>query len=109
MSLAAIQDNLVKTTLVQHTQSKADDVSRSQESSILAKQQEDNRQVDQVVIHSRQTDEEKNLKADDEKEKERRRRKGRDRDTEAREKNEDDDEDGPGGPRARMRRINIVI
>ncbi len=108
MSLSAIQDNLVKTTLVQHTQTKVDDVNRSHENAVLAKQHEMNRQEDQVVIQSRQSDEEKGLKPDDEKE--RRRRRGEEREAEDREKaDEDEEEEGPGGPRAKMRRINIVI
>ncbi|MCD8140932.1 MAG: hypothetical protein LUE17_14360 [Planctomycetaceae bacterium] len=107
MSLAAIQDNLVKTSLVQHTQTRNDDVNRGQENAALAHQREINRQEDQVVIHTKET-ENRNVRTDEEHEKERRRRKREEEEEEEAALEEGEDE-GEGGPRARMRRINIVI
>lgn len=109
MSLSAIQDNLVKTNLVQQHQSRGDDISRSQEIAHTAAQREVNRQEDQVVIHARETEQQK-LRADEEKERE-----GKKREKEEEEENKkdqdvsDDSVDEDGRPRARMRRINIVV
>ncbi len=105
MSLAAIQDNLVKTSLVQQTQARNDDVNRSQETAALASQREVNRQEDQVVIHTREA-EHRNVRSDEEKEQERRRKKEQE---EEEEESREDGEEEDSGPRARMRRINIVI
>ncbi|MCC8167600.1 MAG: hypothetical protein LIQ31_16045 [Planctomycetes bacterium] len=107
MSLSAIQDNLVKTSLVQHTQSRGEDIKAGSESAAVAKQHEVNRQEDQVVIHTRES-EGRNIRDDEERPKDQREK-----------KRDDEEENGEGdaapegeeddGPRARMRRINIVI
>lgn len=103
MSLAAIQDNLLKTSLVQQTQSRSDDIGRGQEIANQATTREQARQADQVVIHTQQkegggiTDEER----------ERRRREEEEEEREYAEEEETEEEDN--GPRARMRTINIVI
>ena len=114
MSLAAIQDNLVKTSLVQHTQSRVDDVSRGQQIAQTAAQREHDRQEDQVVITLRET-EQKNIRADEEREKEEQRKK-RKREKEAEDKDQESPAEGGAsggqstpGTRAVMRRINIVI
>ncbi|MCD8349362.1 MAG: hypothetical protein LUC93_01955 [Planctomycetaceae bacterium] len=106
MSLAAIQDNLVKTSLVQHTQTRNDDVNRGQENAALAHQREVNRQEDQVVIHTKET-EHQNVRTDEERERRRRKREEEKEEEEA--VLEEGEEEGEDGPRARMRRINIVI
>lgn len=113
MSLAAIQDNLVKVNLVQQTQTRNDDVAKSQEIFQTAIQREQDRQGDQVVLMTHQT-EQKIIRPDDEREKEERKKK----------KREDGEEEGAeqapgapekgdvpsdGHPRASMRRINIVV
>jgi TATA-binding protein-associated factor Taf7 len=105
MSLSAIQDNLLKTNLVQQTQTKGDDVVRGQQNAVAAVQKEENRRQDEVVLSTRES-EQKGVRSDEEK------GNGRDRDEddeekERREKEEEEEEDT--GPRARMRRINIVI
>ena len=107
MSLAAIQDSLVKTSLVQHTQARGDDIGRGQENAIVAQQQEDNRQEDQVVLRSREA-EQNGVRPDEEKEQ----GQGREREEEEEEQQNgeaqaEDEEDN--GPRAKMRRINIVV
>ncbi|MCC8108979.1 MAG: hypothetical protein LIQ30_08045 [Planctomycetes bacterium] len=107
MSLSAIQDNLVKTSLVQHTQSRGEDIKAGSENAAVAKQHEVNRQEDQVVIHTRES-EGRNIRDDEERPKDERRKKQED------DEEMDDDETVPegeedDGPRARMRRINIVI
>lgn len=104
MSLAAIQDNLIKSSLVQTIQARSDDVNRSQETAALAHQREINRQEDQVVIHTREA--EQRGVTDEEKERERRRKK---REEEEEDNLQEDGEEEENGPRARMRRINIVI
>lgn len=106
MSLAAIQDSLVKTSLVQHTQAKGDDVNRSQEIAMVAQQRELNRQEDQVVIHSREA--EQNGLRDEEKKRDGRREQEEEEDGE-RVQRDLDEEGEDDGPRARMRVINIVV
>ncbi len=107
MSVAAIQDSLVKSSLVQHTQSKNDDVSRSQQISAVQDQKEQDRQVDQVVIRSREA--EQNGVRDEEKQNDgRRKRKEEEQDGKRVERREDGEEEDEG-PRARMRVINIVV
>ena len=109
MSLSAIQDNLVKTSLVQHTQSRGDDVARGQENAQVAAQRENDRQEDQVVIRTRET-EDHGIRDDEEREKDQRRKKrGEEEEREAAAGAESDDDEADKGPRARMRRINIVI
>ncbi len=71
----------------------------------LASQREVNRQEDQVVIHTREA-EHRNVRSDEEKEQERRRKKEQE---EEEEESREDGEEEDSGPRARMRRINIVI
>jgi hypothetical protein len=111
MSLAAIQDNLVKTSLVQHTQTQGDGVVRGQEIANVTIQRELDRQEDQVVISLRQK-EEHGIRPDEDREKERGGKKhGKGG------KNSQNDPDGPTdgdesaepGTREVMRRINIVI
>lgn len=107
MSLAAIQDNLVKVHLVQQTQTRGDDVARGQEIHQAAQQREQDRQGDQVVIHTKEAEQE-GIRPDEEREKEQRRKK-RQEEEEEREKAEDSGEDGNDeGPRSRMRRLNIL-
>lgn len=54
MSLSAIQDNLVKTNLVQQTQARGDEVHRSQQiAQTTAQAAEHDRQHDQVVLMTR--------------------------------------------------------
>ena len=104
MSLSAIQDNLLKTNLVQQTQTKGDDVVRGQENAVAAVQKEDSRQQDQVVLSTREA-EKKGVRSDEEK------GRGREREEEEEEKErkEKPEEEEDNGPRARMRTINIVI
>ncbi len=103
MSLSAIQDNLLKTNLVQQTQTKGDDVVRAQETASIAGQKEENRRQDEVVLSTRES-EQGNVRSDE------RGGNGRDdRKRERREREEDGDDEEDTGPRARMRRINIVI
>lgn len=104
MSLSAIQDNLVKTNLVQQTQTKSDDVMRGHENAAAAVQKEDGRQQDQVVLSTREA-EHKGVRADEEKEKERE----REEEEEEKERREKPEEEEDNGPRARMRTINIII
>lgn len=106
MSLAAIQDNLMKTSLVQQTQTKSDDVSRGQEIAMQAEVKEQSRREDQVVLESSKKGDAE--LRDEEKERKRRKQEEEDNDQLRREDLEDD-EDVDEGPRARMRTINIVI
>lgn len=114
MSLSAIQDNLVKTSLVQQTQARGDDVNRGQEIAQAAAQREHDRQEDQVVIMTRQK-EQSGIRADEEREKEEKRKKRQEEEEEEQEKAEEtSDKPGEGGEgetgtRMMMRRINIVI
>ena len=113
MSLSAIQDNLVKSNLVQQTQARGDDVARGQEIAQAAAQREHDRQEDQVVIQTRQRDQD-GIRSDEEREKEGGKKKRQDEDEDGAEESRDekrlDDEKGEeGGTRAVMRRINIVI
>lgn len=107
MSLAAIQDNLVKTSLVQQTQARGEDVARTQDVAQILSQKEHDRQEDQVVISTRHAEQE-GVRPDAERRKDERRRKRRDG-----EKPEDGEEEGADdaapAARAAMRRINIVI
>ncbi len=107
MSLSAIQDNLVKTSLVQHTQSRGEDIKAGSESAAVAKQHEVNRQEDQVVIHTRES-EGRNIRDDEEHPKDERERKRKD-DEENNEEDVHQEGEEDDGPRARMRRINIII
>ncbi len=104
MSLAAIQDSLVKTSLVQHTQTHNDNIGRGQESAMAAQLKEMERQEDQVVIRSREA--EQNGIRDEEKQKDGKKKKKQD---ERIQRNDDDEEEIDEGPRARMRCINIVV
>lgn len=111
MSLSAIQDSLVKTSLVQQTQTRGDGVQRSQEIGQTAAQREHDRQEDQVVIHAKES-EQTGIRPDEEKEKEER-KKRREEEEEEEEKNAESEEN-PDDPekkdaRAVMRRINIVV
>lgn len=118
MSLAAIQDNLVKTSLVQQTQSRGDDVSRGQQIAQAAAQREHNRQEDQVVISTHEA-EQAGIRTDEERKKEEQRKKRKREEEEAAESPEENasapsDSYAPDGrpkadTRAMMRRINIVI
>ncbi len=103
MSLSAIQDNLLKTNLVQQTQTKGDDVVRGQENAVAAVQKEENRRQDEVVLSTRET-EQQGIHDED------RGGRGQEREDEERERREREEEDeDENAPRARMRRINIVI
>lgn len=104
MSLAAIQDSLVKTSFVQQTQARGEDVNRGQEIAMAANLREQERQEDQVVIRSREA--EQNGVRDEEKKRQQREQKEKEED-ERIERPEEDEEDE--GPRARMRCINIVV
>ncbi len=113
MSLAAIQDNLVKTSLVQHTQTRGEDVARGQEIAQALAQRERNRQEDQVVISTHQTEQER-IRADEERKKEERRKKRKQEEEENVEEAAEQAADAPADPaetgtRVMMRRINIVI
>lgn len=113
MSLSAIQDSLVKTNLVQQTQTRTDDVVRSQEISQAARQHEQSRQGDQVVLMTHQPEHE-GIRPDQEREKEeqRKRRKKQDEDKEAEEKKLSEASGGSDTEvrrRDAMRRINIVV
>ena len=117
MSLAAIQDNLVKTSLVQQTQTRGDDVGRTHEAAQVSLQREHDRQEDQVVISSQRKDEH-GIRPDDERRKEgekRRRKKGDDASEEEREAERPPAcelvpaPEGYAGARPEMRRINVVI
>ena len=118
MSLAAIQDNLVKTSLVQQTQTRSDDVGRAQEIAHVALQREHDRREDQVVISAQQKNEH-GIRSDEErrKEEERRRRKkgggaqgGSPETDSAAEDLSNPDSPAPlAGDRTVMRRINVVI
>lgn len=109
MSLSAIQDNLVKTTLVQQTQSRGDDVNRGQEIAQAASQREQNRQGDQVVLHTHEA-EQQGVRSDGERNR-RRREEDEEEEEEQKERSETSDEQGgdESGTRVRMRRINIVV
>ena len=106
MSLSAIQDNLVKTNLVQQTQSRGDEVARSQSISQVAAQAEHDRQQDQVVLMAQQT-EQLGIRPDEERAREEQRKKKR------RQANGDDadkeEEEAATAPHAEMHRINIVV
>jgi hypothetical protein len=117
MSLAAIQDNLVKTSLVQQTQTRSDDVGRAQEIAHVALQREHDRREDQVVISAQQKNEH-GIRSDEErrKEEERRRRKkdggaqGDSPETDPAADPSNPDSPAPlAGDRTVMRRINVVI
>lgn len=112
MSLSAIQDSLVKTSLVQQTQTRGDDIQRGQEIGQTAAQREHDRQEDQVVIHSKES-EQAGIRPDEEKEKEGRKRQEEEEEEEAQEENveseENPDDPDKQGTRMVMRRINIVI
>lgn len=113
MSLAAIQDNLVKAPLVQQTQTRGDDVARGQEIAQTANQREQNRQEDQVVIHTRES-ENQGIRTDEEREKEQRKKKQQ-QEEEEEEQNAEGREDPETDPKSEtgtrmvMHRINIVI
>lgn len=115
MSLGAIQDSMAKTSLVQHTQAKGDDIQRGQEISQTQAQREDSRQADQVVIHTQQKDEH-GIRTDEEKEKEGKKKKKQEEEEEEQQdssedtpKDKDGKKEGEAAPRAVMRKINIVI
>lgn len=114
MSLSAIQDNLVKVNLVQQTQTRGDDVTRSQEIFQTAMQREQDRQGDQVVLMTHQTEQE-GIRADEEREKEEQKKKKKreeeeeERAAQAADTAENGDAPSDARPRAAMHRINIVI
>lgn len=106
MSLGAIQDNLSKTSLVQQTQARGDDVNRSQETAQNVRQHEVNRQQDEVVLMSQQA-EQQGIRSDREgggqQEEGKKKRRAKDPD-------DDESEENAELPdRWEMRRINIVI
>jgi|GEM_PF-2278916 hypothetical protein len=109
MSIGAIQDNLVKTSLVQQTQSKGDDVLRGQEIGQVASQKEHDRQQDQVVLQLRQK-EEHGIRRDEERDKEGEKKRRQDEQDEGdKKKPKDDEPEEESGARARMRTINIIV
>ena len=106
MSLSAIQDNLVKTNLVQQTQSRSDEVARSQHIAQVAAQAEEDRRKDQVVLmtqHAEQT----NINPDEERAREEQKKKKR------REEEDDEElaeiEEESVSPHAQMHRIDILV
>ncbi len=107
MSLAAIQDSLVKTSLVQQTQTHSDNIGRSQEVAMAAQLKEQERQEDQVVLSSREAENEGIH--DEEKKKDGKKKKNQEEQNGERIQRDDDEEEVDDGPRARMRQINIVI
>lgn len=68
MSLYGIQDTLMKTHLVQHTQTHGEGVERAQQSQQAVFQRELNRKADEVVIQTSQS-EHANVNPDQEREK----------------------------------------
>ncbi len=118
MSVGIIHDNMVKTSLVQQTQTRGDDVQRSLEIGQVAAQREDNRQRDQVVIQTKQK-EEHGIRPDAEREKEGRKKRReeeeeeqqemREREEQAKDAPEQYQRDGKTSTRAYMRKINIVV
>ncbi len=104
MSLGAIQDNLAKTNLVQQTQSRNDDVNRSQETAQTVRQHEEDRRGDQVVLMTHQT-EQSGIRSDREGNGQEEGKKKR------REKSEEEPEEEATDTSGRheMHRINIVI
>lgn len=107
MSLSAIQDNLLKTSLVQQTQTKGDDVIRGHENAAAAVQKEQGRQQDQVVLSTQGT-EGRHIRDDEEKKRDREEKEKEEEENSRREKKKDSNEEDQG-PRARMRTINVVI
>lgn len=106
MSLSAIQDNLVKTNIVQQHQARGDEVGRTQEVAQAAAQAEQNRQGDQVVLMTQHA-EQQGIRQDAERERreeEEKKRKRRDEDDE-----ETPEEETSANPHAEMHRINIVV
>jgi hypothetical protein len=104
MSLGAIQDNLVKTNLVQQTQSRNDDVNRSQETAQTVRQHEQDRQGDQVVLMTHQS-EQSGIRSD-------REGRGQEEGKKKRRQNSEEDtqeEATDTSGRHEMHRINIVI
>ncbi len=77
MSLGAIQDNLVKTNLVQQTQSRGEEVTRNQEVGQTVAQAEHDRQSDQVVLMSQRREQE-GIRDDDEPDRENKKKKKND-------------------------------
>lgn len=113
MSLVAIQDNLVKAPLVQQTQTRGDDVVRGQEIAQVATQREQNRQKDEVVLHTHES-ENQGIRTDEEREKEGRKKKRQEEEEEEKTEEPMDDsgekpENAETGTRMVMRRINIVV
>lgn len=116
MSLSAIQDNLVKTNLVQQTQSRVDDIARGQEIAQTAAQREHDRQGDQVVLMAQQK-EQQGIRADEEREKEGRKKREEEEEEENAEETPEEEtpENAEGGDPSKtgtrmvMRRINIVV
>ena len=106
MSLAAIQDNLVKAPLVQQTHTRGDDVARGQEIHQAAQQREQDRQGDQVVLHTKEAEQE-GLRPDEEREKDQRRKKQQ-QEEEAEDSGEENKDEKDKGPRSQMRRLNIL-
>ena len=105
MSLSAIQDNLVKTNLVQQTQSRPDEVARSQHISQVAAQAEQDRRGDQVVIMSQRA-EQANINPDEERARQEQERKKREQEEDEDELPEIEEENA--SPHAQMHRINIL-
>jgi hypothetical protein len=111
--LAAIQDSIVKTSLVQQTQGRNEGVNNGQEIANAAVQQELDREEDQVVISLRRK-EENGIRPDEERNPGGGGNKGRDGrgDASKNGEKEPDTEEDHGketGMRPTMRRINIVV
>ena len=114
MSVGIIQDNLVKTSLVQQNQSRVDDIARGQELGQTAAQREDSRQADQVVLSS-QSKEEHGVRTDEEREpdepRKRKKRGDEDEDEESADsrRQREEQERKDKRPRARMRTNNVTV
>lgn len=106
MSLSAIQDNLVKTNLVQQTQSRGDEVARSQHIAQTAAQAEHDRQNDQVVLMTQQP-EQRGIHPDDERARQEQERKKRRKAKDGSDNAEG--EEASASPHTEMHRINIIV
>lgn len=107
MSIVALQDSIVKTSLVQHTQTHNDNVVRGQEIGMAAQLKEQERQTDQVVLQSREAEQE-GIR-DEEKNKDGKKKKQQNQNDDENRDRDNGEEEEDQSPRARMRQINIVI